>query len=128
MGAKLARAGKIIAVDIAQNKLDWAQQFGATDLVDASKTDPVEAIKELTGGNGVDYSFASADFTDVRFEGGGGDDAITLDGALSSINLTTNDIESITNLREMAYQLDQQYGLQFTGTYGENWGGAGGEC
>ena len=57
MGAKLARAGKIIAVDIAQNKLDWARQFGATDLVDASKTDPVEAIKSLTGGNGVDYSF-----------------------------------------------------------------------
>ena len=57
MGAKLARAGKIIAVDIAQNKLDWARQFGATDVVDASKTDPVEAIKSLTGGNGVDYSF-----------------------------------------------------------------------
>ena len=57
MGAKLARAGKIIGVDIAQNKLDWASQFGATDVVDASKTDPVEAIKELTGGNGVDYSF-----------------------------------------------------------------------
>ena len=57
MGSRLARAGKIIAVDIAQNKLDWAREFGATDLVDASKTDPVEAIKGLTGGNGVDYSF-----------------------------------------------------------------------
>lgn len=57
MGAKLARAGRIIAVDIAQNKLDWAREFGATDLVDGSKTDPVEAIKSLTGGNGVDYSF-----------------------------------------------------------------------
>ena len=57
MGAKLARAGKIIAVDIAQNKLDWAREFGATDVVDASKTDPVEAIKSLTRGNGVDYSF-----------------------------------------------------------------------
>jgi S-(hydroxymethyl)mycothiol dehydrogenase len=57
MGAKLARAAKIIAVDIAENKLRWAREFGATDVVDASKTDPVEAIKELTGGNGVDYSF-----------------------------------------------------------------------
>jgi S-(hydroxymethyl)mycothiol dehydrogenase len=57
MGAKLARAGKIIAVDIAQNKLEWAREFGATDAVDASKGDPVEAIKDLTGGNGVDYSF-----------------------------------------------------------------------
>lgn len=57
MGAKLARAGKIIGVDIAENKLAWAREFGATDAVNASKVDPVEAIKELTGGNGVDYAF-----------------------------------------------------------------------
>ena len=35
----------------------WAREFGATDVVNASETDPVEAIKDLTGGNGVDYSF-----------------------------------------------------------------------
>ena len=57
MGAKLARAGQIIGVDIAANKLDWAREFGATDVVDATQTDPVERIKELTGGHGVDYSF-----------------------------------------------------------------------
>jgi S-(hydroxymethyl)mycothiol dehydrogenase len=57
MGAKLARATRIIGVDIAENKLSWAREFGATEVVDASKTDPVEAIKELTGGHGVDYSF-----------------------------------------------------------------------
>ena len=45
MGAKVANAAKIIGVDIAANKLDWARQFGATDVVDASKTNPVEAIK-----------------------------------------------------------------------------------
>jgi len=57
MGAKLARARKIIAVDIAANKLEWAKDFGATDVVDGRKIDAVEAIKELTGGLGVDYSF-----------------------------------------------------------------------
>ena len=57
MGAKLAHAGKIIGVDIAENKLSWAREFGATDVVDASKVDPVETIKGLTGGNGVDYVF-----------------------------------------------------------------------
>ena len=57
MGAKLAGARKIIGVDIAANKLTWAQEFGATDVVDANNGDPVEAIKELTGGHGVDYSF-----------------------------------------------------------------------
>ena len=57
MGARLARATRIIGVDIAENKLKWAREFGATDVVDASKVDPVEAIKNLTGGHGVDYSF-----------------------------------------------------------------------
>ena len=57
MGAKLAHAGVIIGVDITQNKLSWAREFGATDVIDAGKVDPVEAIKELTGGNGVDYAF-----------------------------------------------------------------------
>jgi S-(hydroxymethyl)mycothiol dehydrogenase len=57
MGAKLSRAARIIGVDLAANKLNWAKEFGATDVVDASKVDPVQAIKDLTGGHGVDYSF-----------------------------------------------------------------------
>jgi S-(hydroxymethyl)mycothiol dehydrogenase len=56
-GAHLADAAKIIAVDLEPRKLEWAKQFGATDTVNASQTDPVAAIKELTGGNGVDYVF-----------------------------------------------------------------------
>jgi S-(hydroxymethyl)glutathione dehydrogenase/alcohol dehydrogenase len=55
-GAAIAGAGRIIAVDIKGSKLNLAKQFGATDVVDASRTDPVEAVKELTGG-GVEYSF-----------------------------------------------------------------------
>ena len=57
MGAKMAGAQTIIGVDVLQNKLDWAKDFGATDVVDAGKCDPVEAIKEITGGLGVDHSF-----------------------------------------------------------------------
>ncbi|MEE9275267.1 MAG: zinc-binding dehydrogenase [bacterium] len=56
-GARLARAGKIIGVDIAENKLAWAREFGATDTVNAKEGDPVEAIKALTGGLGADYVF-----------------------------------------------------------------------
>ncbi len=57
MGAKIAHASRIIGVDIQPNKLQWAKDFGATDVVDATQGDPVQAIKDLTGGNGVDYSF-----------------------------------------------------------------------
>jgi Zn-dependent alcohol dehydrogenase len=55
-GGVLSGAGKIIAVDVMAQKLEWAQRFGATHIVDASKSDPVAAVKDLTGG-GADYSF-----------------------------------------------------------------------
>jgi S-(hydroxymethyl)mycothiol dehydrogenase len=56
-GARLGGATTIIAVDIDPQKLAWAKQFGATHIVNAREDDPVARIKELTGGNGVNFSF-----------------------------------------------------------------------
>jgi S-(hydroxymethyl)mycothiol dehydrogenase len=53
-GAKLAGAGRIIAVDVDVKKLAAASRMGATDTVDSSTTDPVTAIQQLTGGFGAD--------------------------------------------------------------------------
>ncbi|MCW2864124.1 MAG: S-(hydroxymethyl)mycothiol dehydrogenase [Actinoallomurus sp.] len=53
-GAALAGAAKIIAVDIDDRKLQWARGFGATDTVNSRESDPVEAIRALTGGHGAD--------------------------------------------------------------------------
>ena len=53
-GSKLAGAATIIAVDLDPRKLELATSFGATHTVDAGATDPVEAIRSLTGGNGAD--------------------------------------------------------------------------
>jgi S-(hydroxymethyl)glutathione dehydrogenase/alcohol dehydrogenase len=55
-GAAIAGAARIIAIDRLASKLELARKFGATDVVDASTTDVVEAVRELTGG-GVHYSF-----------------------------------------------------------------------
>ena len=55
-GAKLAGARTIIGVDIDDRKLEWAKQFGATHTINSSKTDPIEGIRKLTGGNGVDVA------------------------------------------------------------------------
>jgi len=57
MGAKLANAGKIIAVDILEGQLEFAMKFGATHMVNAADRDPVEQVKEITGGQGADYTF-----------------------------------------------------------------------
>ena len=53
-GARLAGATTIVAVDLDDRKLDWARGFGATHTVNAGTTDPVEAVRELTGGFGAD--------------------------------------------------------------------------
>lgn len=54
LGASLAGAAKIIAVDVDDRKLEWARGFGATDTVNSRENDPVEAIRDLTGGFGAD--------------------------------------------------------------------------
>ena len=56
-GAKLAGAARVIAIDLLDNKLEFARAFGATHLVNSAKEDPVAAVQRLTGGLGVDYAF-----------------------------------------------------------------------
>ncbi len=53
-GAVVAGARTIVAVDVDDRKLAWAREFGATHTVNSTTTDPVEAIRELTTGNGAD--------------------------------------------------------------------------
>lgn len=51
--AKLMDAGRIFAIDTIPSRLDMARAQGA-EVIDFSSEDPIEAIKELTGGIGVD--------------------------------------------------------------------------
>jgi S-(hydroxymethyl)mycothiol dehydrogenase len=53
-GSRLAGASTVIGVDLDPGKLELAREFGATDVVDASNEDAVEAVRALTGGNGAD--------------------------------------------------------------------------
>jgi S-(hydroxymethyl)glutathione dehydrogenase/alcohol dehydrogenase len=55
-GAALRQADPVIAVDLEERNRDIAMEFGATHFIDSSKEDPVEKIKEITGGQGVDYA------------------------------------------------------------------------
>jgi S-(hydroxymethyl)glutathione dehydrogenase/alcohol dehydrogenase len=56
-GAVLSSASQIIAIDVLDNKLDYAGSVGATHLINSRKQDPLEAIREITDGQGVDYAF-----------------------------------------------------------------------
>ncbi|WP_202616119.1 MULTISPECIES: L-threonine 3-dehydrogenase [Sediminibacillus] len=52
--AKAAGASQVIAFDLNDYRLDLANQMGATTIINSSKEDPVERVKELTEGHGVD--------------------------------------------------------------------------
>lgn len=65
MGAKLAGASQIIAVDVNDAKLDMARSFGATEAFIAGEGVP-EEIKGLTGGRGADYVFEAIGIPQVQ--------------------------------------------------------------
>jgi S-(hydroxymethyl)mycothiol dehydrogenase len=54
LGSRRAGARIIIAVDVDDRKLEWAREFGATHVVNSRSADPVDRIRELTGGFGAD--------------------------------------------------------------------------
>ena len=66
-GSVIAGATTIIAVDLLDNKLDFAREFGATHTVNASREDAVETIMELTGGLGAHYAFEAIGLVEAPF-------------------------------------------------------------
>lgn len=84
-GARLALAGQIIAIDLADDRLALAQRLGATDLINSRVLDPVAQVKELTGGRGAEHVFEIVGLPSLMQQGlamlarGGG---LTLIGAV----------------------------------------------
>jgi S-(hydroxymethyl)glutathione dehydrogenase/alcohol dehydrogenase len=64
MGARLAGAGKIIAIASNDKKLALAKEFGADHVVNYKQDDPIAKVMELTGG-GADYAVETAGRTEV---------------------------------------------------------------
>jgi S-(hydroxymethyl)glutathione dehydrogenase/alcohol dehydrogenase len=58
-GARVAGASPIIALDVAESKLEAAKAFGATHAVNARAPDVVEQVKAITGGKLADYVFVT---------------------------------------------------------------------
>jgi Zn-dependent alcohol dehydrogenase len=57
MGAALAGASPVIVADLMDSKLEMAMDFGATHTVNSGREDMIARVKELAGGEGVDYAF-----------------------------------------------------------------------
>jgi isopropanol dehydrogenase (NADP+) len=62
LAANTLGAGRVIAVESRPERQALAKQFGADDIVDFSKGDPVEQIMDITGGVGVDAAIEAFGF------------------------------------------------------------------
>lgn len=60
LAAKAYGASRIIVCDLFDSHLDKALELGATDVINSGNVDPIEKIKELTGGEGTDVVFETA--------------------------------------------------------------------
>ncbi|SNT69863.1 MULTISPECIES: NAD(P)-dependent alcohol dehydrogenase [unclassified Psychrobacter] len=68
LAAKLCGATIIIAVDIVESRLKLAQELGATHVINSKEQDPIEAIKEITGG-GVNFAIESTGRPEILKQG-----------------------------------------------------------
>ena len=65
MAARLCGATTIVAVNRRASRLELAAEFGATHLVSPEQTDPVEAIRDATGGRGVEFALDTTGVPEV---------------------------------------------------------------
>jgi S-(hydroxymethyl)glutathione dehydrogenase/alcohol dehydrogenase len=96
-GARLAGAERIIAVEPLADRIDVARALGATHVVNPAEGDPVEQVRELTEGRGVDYALEAAGWPEAQeaaflmAQRGG---TVVFTGVLSqSATLTFNQVE-----------------------------------
>ena len=99
-GARIAGARQIIAVDTVASKLDHARRFGATDLVNASTTDPVQGIKDLTSGKGAEFTFEAIGTGDTIAQAF---DATKKGGKCVVVGISRADVRAPINVNQLVY-------------------------
>ncbi len=112
-GARIAGARRIIAMDVAPEKLEAAEAFGATDGVLATDADARKQVKKLTGGRGADYVFVTVGAV-IAYE-----QALTLTapgGAIIMAGMTGSEDFMRLNPMMVAYQEQRLIGSKMGGT------------
>ena len=112
-GARIAGARRIIAMDVAPEKLEAAREFGATDGVLATDADARPQVKKLTGGCGADYVFVTVGAV-VAYE-----QALPLTapgGAIIMAGMTGSEDFMRLNPMMVAYQEQRLIGSKMGGT------------
>jgi S-(hydroxymethyl)glutathione dehydrogenase / alcohol dehydrogenase len=93
-GARLAGASRIVVVDIQEKRLDAARRFGATDVIDSSKSSPVEAVRALLPG-GADHVF---DFVGLKVVAEDGLAMLGVGGGLYLVGVAKPEVDISVNI------------------------------
>src|SRR5580692_454731 len=93
-GARIAGASKIVVIDIQPKRLDEARRFGATDVIDSTKTNPVDAVRDLLP-EGADHVF---DFVGLKAVAEQGLGMLGVGGGLYLVGVSRPDVEIGVNI------------------------------
>jgi|SRR5579872_2040851 len=93
-GARIAGASRIVVIDIQPQRLDAASRFGATDVIDSTKSKPAEAVRDLLPG-GADYVF---DFVGLKLVAEEGLAMLGVGGGLFLVGVSKPDVDISLNI------------------------------
>jgi NDMA-dependent alcohol dehydrogenase len=114
MGAALLGAHPIIAADIVDSKLETAMEFGATHVVNAKEQDLVEGVRELTGGEGVDFAFEAIGNTRAISQAF---QALRRGGVATAVGIAPAGSETSISAGELVYQEKTLKGSYYGGAH-----------
>jgi Zn-dependent alcohol dehydrogenase len=92
-GAVLSGASRIVGIDLRADKLEACRRFGATDTINAAECDPVENVKQITGGVGLDYAFVAVGSAKAANQASG---MIRPGGTVVIVGMPANDDVTVT--------------------------------
>ena len=111
-GARIAGASRIVVIDIQQKRLDAAKRFGATDVIDSTKTNPVETVRNLLPG-GADHVF---DFVGLKAVSEQGLEMLGVGGGLYLVGVSKPEVDISLNIFEAIGGQKRVVGVNFGST------------
>jgi S-(hydroxymethyl)glutathione dehydrogenase / alcohol dehydrogenase len=111
-GARIAGASRIIVVDIQTKRLDAARRFGATDIIDSTKSEPFEAVRNLLP-EGPDHVF---DFVGLKSVVEQGLAMLGTGGGLYLVGAVSPDVEIGLNIVNAIDKQKRIQGVNFGST------------
>jgi S-(hydroxymethyl)glutathione dehydrogenase / alcohol dehydrogenase len=108
-GARIAGAAKIVVIDIQPRRLDEAKRFGATDVIDSSRANPVEVVRSLLPA-GADHVF---DFVGLKSVAEQGLEMLGVGGGLYLVGVAKPDVDISMNIVSAIGQQKRVQGVSF---------------